>query len=333
MPHADAAFLHAIDFDRARLFDTADLDEARELCGRVLNPHALRVVGPRQRLRSRMEHLPLGALSLNRLTWGAGVDVDPQRLGDYYLLSVPLRGAARFEHGARTTEVTPGCAGVVSASPRFRFTASADFEQVIVRLSREGIDAAWQALSGRAPGAPIDFLCAMPLSGPAWQAVAPVLRLLAARAEGAWDAMALRHVDARLEELLATTLLLQQPHSLAAVPAAPEAAAPRHLRHAEDLLRESLDAPWTVGALARRCGVAARTLQSAFHAAHGLGPMQWLRRERLAAVRRALLAGDDAPASISQAALAHGFTHLGEFSRAYREAYGETPSRTRARRA
>lgn len=49
---------------------------------------------------------------------------------------------------------------------------------------------------------------------------------------------------------------------------------------------------------------------------------------RLARVRDALLAADPVGASVTAAATAWGFTHLGRFSEAYRRRYGELPSVT-----
>ena len=95
---------------------------------------------------------------------------------------------------------------------------------------------------------------------------------------------------------------------------------------------EHLEEPLTLARVAQACGVARRTLQAAFQQARGEGPMQWLRRERLQAVRAALLGAAAERRSVSQTALRHGFTHLGEFARAYRRAYGESAGETLARR-
>lgn len=330
--HSPAASLIAgIDLARGRLFDTSDLDEARELCARVLNPHALRVVGRGQRLRARMDHLPLGPLSLSRLTWGAEVAVDPDRLERYYLLSMPVAGRAVFHHGGRPTEVSPACAGVVSSAPRFHFSASPDFDQVLVRIERAAVDRAWLALSGRLPAAPVDFACGLAIGGPAWRAIEPVLRKLADCARGGGAQDGLPHLAVRLEDLLVTLLLLHQPHTLdaQAIRAVDHCAA--HVRRAEDFMLERIEEPLSLAMVAVHCGVSRRTLQAAFQRQRGVGPMQWLRRERLHAVRQVLLHGEDPAASVSQAALRFGFTHLGEFSRAYRAAFGEPPSHTRRR--
>lgn len=337
----------SVPFARGRLFDTADLDEAREVCGRVFNPHQLRVVGRSQRLRSRMDHLPLGRLSLNRLTWGASVAVDPDHLGDYYLLSVPVAGSARFHLGGQAFDVSPRCAAIVNAAQRFHFEASAHFDQVCVRFERAAVEAAWQALVGAPAAAPIDFAVPVPADGAAWRALEPVLALLARCARGAFDPQVLPHVQARMEEMLLTTLLLHQLPALGpGAPASGDATNlghthPAHaghtaratpVRRAQAHMREHLEAPLTLGAVARASGVAVRTLQAAFQAQCGMGPMQWLREQRLRAVHAALDSAADSSTRVTETALHFGFTHLGEFSRAYRQRFGESPRETLARR-
>ncbi len=317
----------AVDFARGRLFDTSDADEAREVCGRVFNPHRLQVLGRGQRLSARMDHLPVGGVSINRLTWGAPVAVDPDRLGHYYLLSLPVAGDAAFHLNGRRHDVNPRCAALVNASERFHFEASAGFDQIVVRFERAAVEAAWAALAGAPPALPVDFQVPVPVDGAAWRALAPVLAHLAA-ASGPDPAHAgLLHLHARLEDLLLTTLLLQ----LGPTAAAPvEGARQAQVRRLQQHLLERLEEPWTLASAARAGGMAMRTLQHAFQAHCGLGPMQWLREQRLLAVRAAL-AGGEAP-RVTEAALRFGFAHLGEFAVAYRRRFGESPRETLARR-
>lgn len=328
-----ASLFAGIDFERGRLYRSQDLDEVRQACGRVFNPHELRVVGPRQRLDAGMDHLRFGGLSLNRLHWGAEVAVDPDRLGDYYLISIPVRGHASFELGGHVTEVSTRCAGIVNASQRFRFTASADFEQIVIRLERRAIEAGWQALSGTAPQRPIDFDGALAYDGPAWSALSALISVLARRAREA-PCLPRPHFDTRLEEMLVGSLLLHQAHPLhdALLPSKPAAPCPSHVRRAEEYMRGRLEEPPTLAEVAVACGVSTRTLQAGFQSRHGQGPMQWLREQRLLAVRAVLLAPHEASPSVASAALRFGFDHLGEFSQAYRRRFGET-ARDTLRRA
>jgi len=82
--------------------------------------------------------------------------------------------------------------------------------------------------------------------------------------------------------------------------------------------------------LATTLGVSVRTLQTATQAVHGVSLHHYLRLKRLWATRIQLMTGS-AGASVKAAALGNGFWHLGDFSRGYRLAFGETPSETLAR--
>lgn len=85
----------------------------------------------------------------------------------------------------------------------------------------------------------------------------------------------------------------------------------------------------TLGQLCGVSGVRCRALQKLMMARYGLSPLEWVLARRLAAVRARLLKGHPKVA-ISTVALDCGFTHLGRFSAAYRQAYGEPPSATLA---
>jgi AraC family transcriptional regulator, ethanolamine operon transcriptional activator len=83
-----------------------------------------------------------------------------------------------------------------------------------------------------------------------------------------------------------------------------------------------------VSDLCRAAGVSERTLEYAFKEIMGLTPVAYLVRLRLHRVRRALLAATPGSTTVSAEALDWGFWHFGEFSRAYRECFGELPSDT-----
>lgn len=82
--------------------------------------------------------------------------------------------------------------------------------------------------------------------------------------------------------------------------------------------------------LARALGVSVRTLHTAAYAVHGMSLHRYVRSRAMWSVRRQLQNGYPG-LTVKSAALAHGFWHLGEFSRAYRDLFGELPSETLAR--
>lgn len=84
--------------------------------------------------------------------------------------------------------------------------------------------------------------------------------------------------------------------------------------------------------LCKVAAVSERTLEYAFKETMGLTPVTYLTRLRLHRVRQALLAAAPGSTTVSIEALNWGFWHFGEFSRAYRECFGELPSDTLKRK-
>jgi AraC-like DNA-binding protein len=85
--------------------------------------------------------------------------------------------------------------------------------------------------------------------------------------------------------------------------------------------------------LCKVTAVSERTLEYAFKEIMGLTPMTYLTRLRLHRVRQALLAATQGSTTVSIEALNWGFWHFGEFSRAYKECFGELPSDTLRRKS
>jgi AraC-like DNA-binding protein len=84
----------------------------------------------------------------------------------------------------------------------------------------------------------------------------------------------------------------------------------------------------SVSDLCRVAGVSERSLEYAFRGVMGLTPVAYLIRLRLHRARQGLLAGTHATTSVTREAINWGFWHLGEFSRAYKNCFGEVPSET-----
>ena len=106
----------------------------------------------------------------------------------------------------------------------------------------------------------------------------------------------------------------------------------RIVKIAEDYALSRARDPLYVSDLCRVAGVSERTLQYAFKEVMGLTPVTYLIRVRLHRVRQALLEAPRGSTTISAEALKWGFWHFGEFSRAYKDCFGELPSDTLRRK-
>jgi AraC-like DNA-binding protein len=101
---------------------------------------------------------------------------------------------------------------------------------------------------------------------------------------------------------------------------------------AEEFALSQSDDHLYVSDLCKVAGVSERTLEYAFKAVMRLTPVTYLIRLRLHRVRRVLLAATQGSTTVSTEALNWGFWHFGEFSRAYKDCFGELPSDTLRRK-
>ncbi|QDP27313.1 AraC family transcriptional regulator [Bradyrhizobium cosmicum] len=91
------------------------------------------------------------------------------------------------------------------------------------------------------------------------------------------------------------------------------------------LLSDDLSQPIYSEEIARKLGLSVRTMHDVVRRCRGMSLHRYLRLRRLWLVRKRLLAGAD---SVKAVALTFGFWHLSDFSRSYRDQFGEAPSQT-----
>jgi AraC family transcriptional regulator, ethanolamine operon transcriptional activator len=102
----------------------------------------------------------------------------------------------------------------------------------------------------------------------------------------------------------------------------------RIVKHAEDYALAHMGDRLYATDLCEAAGVSERSLEYAFKEITGMTPVAYLTRVRLHRVRQALQAATTRSTTVSVEALNGGFWHFGEFSRAYRDCFGELPSGT-----
>lgn len=88
-----------------------------------------------------------------------------------------------------------------------------------------------------------------------------------------------------------------------------------------DWMQSNLHNPISLSQIELQARYGRRSIQQAFKAEVGCGPMQWLRRQRLDRARQHLLAGE-AGLTVSQVAQSCGYINLASFSRDFRERFG-----------
>jgi AraC-like DNA-binding protein len=127
---------------------------------------------------------------------------------------------------------------------------------------------------------------------------------------------------------VARALLQLYPLHAIALPTGHSERSTARLRAAVDYIHAHAHQPLTVGDIAAAAGLSIRGLQEAFQRIFDQSPLTYVREVRLTRVHHELLALNPGTGRISDVARSWGFGHMGRFSGAYVQRFGEYPRQT-----
>ncbi len=306
-----------------------DWDEVQDFCRRVYMPYRVRPLGHAIDPDATMRQARVGDIIVTRFAYGVPIhldDFDPAA-GNILVLNT-LGGALRHKLDSRSDAVTrPGDSFVVDCSRTdYWLDGDMDHLQLNLTIPHDTIAGVAQRWFGFVPD---DRLWTRRLGfggeGSRWQALMRyvVQSIRSDRGEASAGVMQ-RH----LEEMICLDLLdVWASGAGVRLADGARAAAPRYVREAEAMMeREAREAP-TIGAMAARVGVSARTLSNGFQRFRGISPRSFLRDRRLEGLRAALEAAGPFE-SVTSIATDWGVANLGAMAGAYRRRFGELPSAT-----
>jgi len=311
------------------LFRTRDIDEARSQVAKVLCSHELRLAPTANALDARMFHFSIGRVSINRLDFGASVDVERDSIEDFYVVHMPISGTAEVCSGNDTVTSHPRLASVVAPTRPMRIRWHQGCDQIMIRIDRGLLDRHCAQHLGHELSRPVDFRLGMEIESRrlgAWRHLMEMLLAGVDGENGMFDSPLARPL---LEQMVVGNLLFSQPNNYSDElrrPAPP--IAPSHVKRAEEYIRANADKPITSIELARHAGVSTSALYAAFQNFRGVSPMAFLKLVRLERVRCELLAETEQHKTVTAAAMRWGFSHMGHFTADYKRKFGETPSQT-----
>lgn len=305
------------------LFQSDDLDEARERVAAVFCPHRLDTIGRGAQIAARHNHLPGDRLSLNYIEYGAKTLIAPGALERFYLLQIPLAGGAAISNGPMRYYSCPQQAAVLNPHLPTTMIWEEGTRQVLVQIDRQAMMDHLSAQLGYRAERPLTFHGPLDMTGGAGAALRRLAMYVVAEADEGRVTIGQGLMRRQVEATLMSGLLEAHHHDyegmLGRVRSAPR---PRHLRLAEGYIEAHLDQPLTLEEVADAAGISARALQLAFRQHRGTTPLGFWRDLRLARAHEDLGAGQG---SVTEIALKWGFQHFGRFAEAYRAKYGLSP--------
>jgi AraC-like DNA-binding protein len=311
---------------------TCDVEAAAEQVGRIFCPHQLK---PLRATAGDFHALhncaPFDGFSVNYVSYGGSVSIDPGCLERFFLLQIPLAGSARIRTASRDIASQPGVkASVLSPTIPTQMVWENGCAQLILLVERRLLEQRAAALAGRAMQS-VEFEPVVDLSTKAAQALHGQIGALVDLAErNGPDRRFSPLVAADHREALLDALLAGQRHSLSnaiATFSGQVETLPRALKRARDCLHANATEPLDLVQLAEAAGIGIRALQLGFQRHFGVTISEMLLDIRLAQLNARLSAASP-DARIIEIAFDLGFTHLGRMAGAYRAKFGEAPSAT-----
>lgn len=295
---------------------THDADRARAILQERFARHSLRVLDTKTTIDFALRQAQLDRIVFLQVSYGRDVEIITSGFGDFYLLQLTLSGTCEISTSGGRVEIGPRCFHVVNPGTAYRKRWSSDATQIIVRFPRRPIEHLATAESDREPVVFEQSPDPMPevlddLVKFFWSDITTAGR----PRSGAIDRSASRH--------LMTAVLHSLPNSAASVSS--PSALPDCLPRADKFIRQNLDQSLALSDIATAAGVSTRFLEDAFRRHWRTSPIAHVRNLRLEVAHHLLTHPVDG-VSVTDAALAAGFTHLGRFSQAYARRFGELPS-------
>ena len=162
---------------------TTNVDEAAEQIGRIFCPHGLDPVGGTARdFHARHNSADFDGISVNYVSYGGSVAIDPGCLDRFFLLQVPLQGSATIKTAGRDIETAPGRLASLLTPTRPTQMLWADCAQMILLIDRHMLERRAAALAETFMQ-PVEFEPEVDLASPLGCALVGQIDYLAAIAE------------------------------------------------------------------------------------------------------------------------------------------------------
>lgn len=246
---------------------------------------------------------------------------------DFARLQINLKGRAATVVNGATVEINAkqGCVSSPGRISSLKFGEG--YEQMVLRIGRDGLIKKLAALVGFLPKGELAFDAAFDTESAAGQALVQLTSFCCAQLNAVERAVP-SPVLRELEQAIMVSFLCATRHGFNhLLDRDVSDGAPWHVRRTEEFIEANWRNAIEIEDLTRLTGVGARTLARGFAAHRGYSPREFVKQVRLKQARSMLNSGSTA-VTVTGVALACNFGSLGRFAKDYHDAFGELPSVT-----
>lgn len=306
---------------------TSDPDEVLAWMRPVFAIHEIDMPRGERRFDSIVNHRALDSLSLTYASYGTPLTAR-LRQNDYFVQGFPISGSGEVRWNRHTVAVSTASGGIVGGpGAEARVAYDGRFSHLMIRFSTAALTRKLSAMLGKPVDPPLR-IDGSSASNPEYLAGQQrLVRFLVEeldRVDEALPAVAL----AEIEQAIIVNYLVAHPHNYSHwLMGTPRTIGPSQVRAVAEYIEQNWDQPITIEALSQITQISTRSLFHLFKRTYGVSPMVFARRIRMQHAR-VMLSHPTPETSVTSVGFRCGFSNLGNFGRAYFNAFGEKPSET-----
>jgi AraC-like DNA-binding protein len=310
--------------DSSPLVRSRNANDVRSVLVGSYGARRLDVSAGAERLDVWINHWQSKNIGLSFCSYGAPVEVDFPAVTVFRQL-LCLRGISRASLGQLERQVTVDETCIVPPEVPVDVVFGPGYEQLVLRIEVQSLTSKLAAMIGGPPPRDLVFDQRAATDGSALAKLTRMTVFFARELDA--NKLVPSPEIAELEQALIVSFICNNRHSYSTVLRANvPSIAPWQVRRAEEYIEAHWDEPITIEDLVHVTTASARSLFREFRRSRGYSPMNFVKELRLRRAKEMLSA--DGPGSVTDAALACGFSNLGHFAGDYLKRFGEHPSDT-----
>jgi AraC-like DNA-binding protein len=287
--------------------------------GKIFEPRRYITKGQAE-VRGSLIRLPF--LDVGGAYFGGNVRELLNQESENYFLLAPLKGGVTSNHGQQ--EVKPQeSALIISPGVKADLTWM-ECSAILIRIRPEVIHNYAEKFYGTGIFNQLQLPSLIDMRQSVGLSIANILHTMHSELEDDSSLLSQGITGRSLNEMLLTALLESGSRDVVLEPGFMGA----KLKVAIEYIMENLQDEITITDLSTLTGVSTRKLQSDFSRHYGMGPMSFIRRERLKCVREELLRTQPDGVSVADVAFCWRFHNPSYFTKLYKKQFGENPSET-----
>jgi AraC-like DNA-binding protein len=314
------------------LTQSTDWDEVQEFCRATYMPFQVRPLDPLSSPKSTMLSAKAGRVVASRFSYGTGIYLDKfdPDAGNILVLNT-LRGKVNHMFEQEPASTGPGESFVVDCSRTdYWLEGDPDHMQFNLTIPHHVMEETAEKWFGYIPDNAL-WTRRVKFGGQnsRWMAL---LEYMSRTLNADLPLMSNGTMSRHLEEMVCLELLIEWAAGAGIeLHKGARTAAPYYVRQAEEIMAAEVREPPTIGDIAGRVGVTARTLSEGFRRFRGVQPRAFLSARRLDGLRNDLEAATP-DRTVTEIAVAWGYVNMGALAGSYRTRFGELPSSTLKRK-